>query len=334
MMMIPLPYVLALVAMLVFAREWVMPSPRHFWLLWFLAMLTFQEVLVGTRFGYGVEPLKLIQPVTAATLPPLAYLGFARPKLSLAVTAHAIPVLVVVVLGVVLVDAIDAALALNNLFYAAALVLMGLRGSDALAWAEFGQTRIAMAMLWLVAAVLIISGLVDGLISYDFLLTSGSNVGRIIAGASLIGLLIGGLLLVWGLRKARAHPGKPVDPAQARSVFDRLQTLMQEERLFLDPDINLLRIARRLSLPVREVSQAINQQTNQNVSQYVNSLRINEVCRLLTDSDKSITETIYASGYNSKSNFNREFLRIMGQTPTRWRQMAKAPQTGTPHSGS
>lgn len=198
MKMIPLPCVLALAVTLVFAREWAMPSPRHYWRLWFLAMLAFQELLIGTRFGYGYDNLKLMQPVTAAVLPPLAYLGFARPNPGLAVLVLAIPVLAILMLTVFLVDAIDAALALNNLSYSAALVLMGSRGSDALAWAEFGRMQFAMAMLWLVAAVLIVSGLADALISYDFLITRGRNVGGIVAGASLVGLLIGDLLLLWG----------------------------------------------------------------------------------------------------------------------------------------
>ncbi|HBN49318.1 MAG TPA: AraC family transcriptional regulator, partial [Thalassospira sp.] len=31
------------------------------------------------------------------------------------------------------------------------------------------------------------------------------------------------------------------------------------------------------------------------------------------------------SGFNTKSNFNREFLRITGKTPSQWQQEAQQP---------
>jgi len=57
-----------------------------------------------------------------------------------------------------------------------------------------------------------------------------------------------------------------------------------------------------------------------NASQYVNGLRIDVACRLLRDSAVKVTDVIYTSGYNTKSNSNREFLRVTGKMPTAWRQ--------------
>ena len=44
---------------------------------------------------------------------------------------------------------------------------------------------------------------------------------------------------------------------------------------------------------------------------------------MLADPKASITETIYASGFNTKSNFNREFARVTGKTPSEWRNLSK-----------
>ena len=31
-----------------------------------------------------------------------------------------------------------------------------------------------------------------------------------------------------------------------------------------------------------------------------------------------MTEAMLASGFNTKSNFNREFLRVKGESPSKW----------------
>lgn len=320
MIMIPLPFVMAMVAIWVMMSEWTRPSQRRYWLLWFLGVLAFQELLVGARFGYGLDDLKLIQPLSAAALPPLAYLSFARPKLAWPVLIHSLPVMFILLILAVFIDIMDVFLAANNLFYTVGLVLIGIRGSDALAWAAVGRTRTAGLMLWVVVLVLLVSGLADALISADFIRAGGANIGQIVGWTSLFGLILAVVLggVIWVMTRR----GKSVlpDQTQDKAVFERLQTLMQTERLFIDPDISLSRIARRLGLPVRSVSRAINAQIGLNVSQYVNDLRITEACQLLSESEIKITEVIYASGYNTKSNFNREFLRVTGKTPSVWRQ--------------
>jgi AraC-like DNA-binding protein len=33
---------------------------------------------------------------------------------------------------------------------------------------------------------------------------------------------------------------------------------------------------------------------------------------------ESVTEAMFASGFSTKSNFNREFLRVTGASPSKW----------------
>ena len=70
---------------------------------------------------------------------------------------------------------------------------------------------------------------------------------------------------------------------------------------------------------VRDVSRAIDSQTEQNVSQYINIQRVKEACQLLKDTNMQVTQIIYAAGFNTKSNFNREFARIESMSPSEWR---------------
>jgi AraC-like DNA-binding protein len=56
------------------------------------------------------------------------------------------------------------------------------------------------------------------------------------------------------------------------------------------------------------------------VSQYVNQLRIREACRLLEETEQSVTSIMLDAGFQTKSNFNREFRRITGLSPVAWRE--------------
>jgi AraC-like DNA-binding protein len=49
----------------------------------------------------------------------------------------------------------------------------------------------------------------------------------------------------------------------------------------------------------------------------VNGWRIAEACRLM-QGGASVTEAMLGAGFNTKSNFNREFLRVMGLPPSDW----------------
>lgn len=320
MIMIPLPYCLAALCLAVLARVGAVPSPRRSWAMAFLALLAFQEILVGTRFGYGWDELKLIQPFTAALLPPAAYLAFRRPELTPRVAIHLVPFVAVCVSLGLFIGALDGVLAFANLFYAILLIGLGLRGSDGLPWANLAYVRLVVGLLWLVVLVLFVSGLTDSLIAYDFWRTNGQNTQSIAGVASVLGfVIICGIVVLRYFWALRGTPEKPVDQA-LNKVFAKVQNVMAAERLFVDPDINLSRIARRVHLPARDVSKAINRATGQNVSQFVNDLRIEEACRLLGDTGHQITEVVFLSGFNTKSNFNREFLRLKGMPPSQWRK--------------
>ena len=101
-------------------------------------------------------------------------------------------------------------------------------------------------------------------------------------------------------------------------IIKRLDTLMEEGRLYLDPDLTLTRIARKLGLPAKTLSSSINRVTGENVSRYINGLRIKAACLALQQGE-NITEAMLGSGFNTKSNFNRELLRITGKTPREYR---------------
>ena len=107
--------------------------------------------------------------------------------------------------------------------------------------------------------------------------------------------------------------------SEARDVLERVDRLLKEQKLFRDDNLTLARLARRAGVPARQISGAINRLAGKNVSQYINDFRITEACRLLRETDMPVTAAMLESGFQTKSNFNREFRRVTAQSPATWR---------------
>jgi AraC-like DNA-binding protein len=53
---------------------------------------------------------------------------------------------------------------------------------------------------------------------------------------------------------------------------------------------------------------------------YLNELRIDHACQMLLQSDRAIVDIAFASGFQNLSNFNRNFIKQKGITPTAYRK--------------
>ncbi|WP_425336232.1 helix-turn-helix domain-containing protein [Sinorhizobium garamanticum] len=71
-------------------------------------------------------------------------------------------------------------------------------------------------------------------------------------------------------------------------------------------------VVRPVGLPVQQL-------------QVVNEYRIEEAKRLLAQSNLPVTTIIFEAGFQTKSNFNREFLRVTGMSPSDYRRSNSLP---------
>lgn len=334
---IPLPFVVALllvVMFIVFFRGGDdVRTNRAF--LTLIALCALQSVLVGLRWGYGVSEARYVLPVLAACLPPLVYIAFrglmrVAAESRIAMLANlALSPLLIVIMEFIWPMAIDLALIVIFVGHAIALLLLGRKGPDGLDEAQFASVTSAHRALIIAAIALCVSALFDLLVFFDFEWAHGQNVAALISNANLFGLLLIGLMAALaGKSKAPQTAIEPVaelsasaEPSeQDRDIVARVDRLMETQALYRDENLNLSRLARRLGLPSRQISGAINRSLGVNVSQYVNQLRIREACRLLEETEQSVTAIMLSSGFQTKSNFNREFRRVTGMSPVDWRE--------------
>jgi len=101
------------------------------------------------------------------------------------------------------------------------------------------------------------------------------------------------------------------------------RALLEDTKLYLDTELTLERLARRMHVPARSPSEAINQSQRMNVSQYVNGFRLKHAAQMLIESDVSVTKLSERSGFLTRSNFYREFERVYQQSPVDYRKSAK-----------
>ena len=99
---------------------------------------------------------------------------------------------------------------------------------------------------------------------------------------------------------------------------------IENEKLFLNPDLTIKDVADHIGSNTKNVSQVINQMHQKNFFDYINSYRCAEVKQILkAEENSTILEAMYHSGFNSKSSFNKEFKKLTGQTPTEYKKSIK-----------
>ncbi len=99
---------------------------------------------------------------------------------------------------------------------------------------------------------------------------------------------------------------------------------MHQEKPHLHPNLTLEQLSRKLGAPSREVSRAINQGFGCNFFEFVSRYRIDEAKSRLADAanQANILQTMYDSGFNSKSVFNTAFKKETGFTASEYRRRA------------
>ncbi|PKP08601.1 MAG: hypothetical protein CVU08_15000 [Bacteroidetes bacterium HGW-Bacteroidetes-3] len=110
---------------------------------------------------------------------------------------------------------------------------------------------------------------------------------------------------------------------KATKYMMQLNKLMENEKLFLNPELTLTKLSIVIGISSKQLSQIINQIENINYSQYVAMYRIEEAKRLLILPEYKhykISTVAYESGFNNISSFNAAFKKISNTTAIEYRK--------------
>jgi AraC-like DNA-binding protein len=84
--------------------------------------------------------------------------------------------------------------------------------------------------------------------------------------------------------------------------------------------IRLSQVAGLCGMEASAFSRFFKKQTGHTFARYVNSTRVHTACNLLSRTDKPITDICFEVGFNNIANFNRQFVRICGRSPSAYRR--------------
>jgi AraC-like DNA-binding protein len=105
--------------------------------------------------------------------------------------------------------------------------------------------------------------------------------------------------------------------------FNKIRNFIIEEKLYLDPLLGMESVASDLGMSKSYFSKLINSYSSFNFSDFINSLRVEQAKKFLSD-DEFSQYTIVAigleCGFNSKSTFYSAFKKFTSETPTTYRE--------------
>lgn len=93
---------------------------------------------------------------------------------------------------------------------------------------------------------------------------------------------------------------------------------METEKPFLDSQLTLGNLAKRLGVNTAVLSYAINSGFDKNFNDFVNEFRIAEVKNKMADgaaANSNLLGIAFDCGFNSKATFNRAFKKFTGVSP-------------------
>ncbi len=119
--------------------------------------------------------------------------------------------------------------------------------------------------------------------------------------------------------KIEKYFSKYLDNVDIEGISTRLESLVRDEEIHKNDNINARDLAGLLGITTHQLSTFLNQNLNQNFSEFINSKRIDEAKKiLLNDPRKNITALCYEIGYNNPSVFYRAFKKETGLSPREW----------------
>ncbi|MDX2111223.1 MAG: AraC family transcriptional regulator [Verrucomicrobiota bacterium] len=115
-----------------------------------------------------------------------------------------------------------------------------------------------------------------------------------------------------------------VDDVQSRRM-EKICAIINEE---FTHNLSIGSVAKRVHLSSAAFCRFFNKATGRTFVQFVNEMRIGHACRLLMETDATIAEIAFASGFENLANFNRRFQQFRKCAPREFRNKISASLNG------
>ena len=118
----------------------------------------------------------------------------------------------------------------------------------------------------------------------------------------------------------RVLSSKAFNPALGYADRERIDRICRHVAENAMRPIVLTQAAAAAHMSVPAFTRFFRKCTGKTFVEYLTELRIGAACRLLVETDRTVTQICYASGFSNLSNFNRRFRDLKGVTPRDFRR--------------
>lgn len=342
MLSIPVPFVVSLLFGLIAITLYIRYDEQAKLSCVFLGLCAITTAVVGLRWAYQLPFLHYLQPVLASMIPVVAWITFSNSAPSKRLYLHWIGPFVItlfVLCHLFWPAPIDLLLTAIYLFYGINLIRHSTQQSLMFNVALGSWDHVKKAEN-IAGWMLIFSAVIDAAMSADFAFNQGIWAAYILAiGHTILLPVLSFAVIVMGISTPIDEETKHLVPSydeispvkeesslseqDAQEIIAKLDQNMHDKQSYLDPDLTLAKLSKKIGVPAKQISIAVNQIHQRNISKLINEYRIKHAKNALTSSSDTITKVFLSSGFQTKSNFNREFLRVTGTTPSQYRKQAR-----------
>jgi AraC-like DNA-binding protein len=108
------------------------------------------------------------------------------------------------------------------------------------------------------------------------------------------------------------------------SETERMQKVYEYVSKNFKESIKLCDIAEKVNMSEAAFCRYFKKRTNRSFVDFVNEIRIGNACKLLSQNTMNVSSICFESGFNTISNFNFHFKKIVGKTPSEYARALKS----------
>jgi len=131
------------------------------------------------------------------------------------------------------------------------------------------------------------------------------------------------LFMAKPLKSRKKYNASYLTDREAELFLEKIKYLMEHKEEYIDPDLDLPKLAAQLSIPKNYLSQIINEKTGKSFNDFINHYRIEKIKAWFKDparQNETILALAFEAGFNSKASFNHVFKKFTGESPITFRK--------------
>lgn len=119
-------------------------------------------------------------------------------------------------------------------------------------------------------------------------------------------------------------PQKGLNQFETEQLAIRFEEIMRQKKLYLQHDLTMSTVAKKLRCTTNHLSQAINCHLGKNFFDVINGYRVEEACLLIDNAGTklNVAQIVYSSGFRSQSSLYNAFKQHKRTTPVNYKKQS------------